>query len=111
VLRSALACWVQMPGALRWLVWSPADFTFNANTPMARAQTIFFLLKSAPDVGLALGGGQVDAYRQVLALPPEDLPDLGFPLAEIHPLLAPHSLRFDHSFAPHGEAWIVRFQN
>ncbi len=51
---------------------------FNANTPMAALKPFSFLLKSAPDAGLALGGGQVEAYRQVLALQPEDLPDLGF---------------------------------
>jgi pyruvate,water dikinase len=83
---------------------------FNANTPMAALKPFSFLLKSAPDVGLALGGGQVDAYRQVLALPPEDLPDLGFRWPKY--ILSWPRILFDliTHLPRHGEAWIVRFK-
>ena len=83
---------------------------FNANTPMAALKPFSFLLKSAPDVGLALGGGQVDAYRQVLAIPPEDLPDLGFRWPKY--ILSWPRILFDliTHLPRHGEAWIVRFK-
>ena len=83
---------------------------FNANTPMAALKPFSFLLKSAPDAGLALGGGQVEAYRQVLALPPEDLPDLGFRWPKY--ILSWPRILFDLiTHLPHqGEAWIARFK-
>jgi pyruvate,water dikinase len=83
---------------------------FNANTPMAALKPFSFLLKSAPDAGLALGGGQVEAYRQVLALPPEDLPDLGFRWPKY--ILSWPRILFDliTHLPRHGEAWIARFK-
>ena len=83
---------------------------FNANTPMAALKPFSFLLKSAPDAGLALGGGQVEAYRQVLALPPEDLPDLGFRWPKY--ILSWPRILFDliTHLPRQGEAWIARFK-
>jgi pyruvate,water dikinase len=83
---------------------------FNANTPMAALKPFSFLLKSAPDAGLALGGGQVEAYRQVLALPPEDLPDLGFRWPKY--ILSWPRILFDliTHLPRQGEAWITRFK-
>ena len=83
---------------------------FNVNTPMAALKPFSFLLKRATDVGLALGGGQVEAYRQVLALPPEDLPDLGFHWPKY--ILSWPRILFDLiTHLPHqGEAWIARFK-
>ena len=83
---------------------------FNANTPMAALKPFSFLLKSATDVGLALGGGQVEAYRQVLALPPEDLPDLGFRWPKY--ILSWPRILFDliTHLPRQGEAWIARFK-
>ena len=52
---------------------------FNANTFLAAIKPFSFLVKGTPDVARALGGGSVEAYRQLpLTIPPEDLPDLGF---------------------------------
>ncbi|HXR04743.1 MAG TPA: PEP/pyruvate-binding domain-containing protein [Verrucomicrobiae bacterium] len=83
---------------------------FNANTPMAALKPFSFLLKNATDVGLALGGGQVEAYRQVLAIPPEDLPDLGFRWPKY--ILSWPRILFDliTHLPRQGEAWIARFK-
>jgi phosphohistidine swiveling domain-containing protein len=57
---------------------------FNANTVLAAVKPFsfllnYFLLKGTPDFFQTLGGMSVEAYRQgPLAIPPEDLPDLGF---------------------------------
>jgi rifampicin phosphotransferase len=52
---------------------------FNANTFLAAIKPFSFLVKGTPDVARALGGGSVQAYRQLpLTIPPEDLPDLDF---------------------------------
>jgi pyruvate,water dikinase len=52
---------------------------FNANTFLAAIKPFSFLLKGIPDVARAVGGGSVEAYRQLpLTIPLEDLPDLGF---------------------------------
>ncbi|HUA38273.1 MAG TPA: PEP/pyruvate-binding domain-containing protein [Candidatus Sulfopaludibacter sp.] len=51
---------------------------FNANTAMAALEPFPFLLKGTTDLFQAIGGGPAEAYRQTLAIPPENLPDLGF---------------------------------
>jgi len=52
---------------------------FNANTALAVVKPFSFLHKGFPDFVRAVGGDLVEAYRQApLAIPPEDLPDLGF---------------------------------
>jgi hypothetical protein len=52
---------------------------FNVNTVLAAIKPFSFLLNRAPNLALALGGGQIAGTRQLLqGIPDEDLPDLGF---------------------------------
>lgn len=52
---------------------------FNANTGLAALRPFGFLLKRIDRVAQALGGGQLEDYRQApMNIPPADQPDLGF---------------------------------
>ena len=83
---------------------------FNANTAMAALKPFSFLLKGATILFQAVGGGQAEAYRQTLAIPPEDLPDLGFRWPKY--ILSWPRILFDliTHLPHHGEAWMARFK-
>ncbi|HLZ54919.1 MAG TPA: PEP/pyruvate-binding domain-containing protein [Verrucomicrobiae bacterium] len=83
---------------------------FNANTAMAALQPFAFLLKGATLLFQAVGGGQAEAYRQTLAIPPADLPDLGFRWPKY--LLSWPRIFFDliTHLPGGGEAWMARFK-
>ena len=79
---------------------------FNANTVMAALKPFPFLVKGTADLFQAIGGGPAEAYRQVLAIPPEDLPDLGFHWPKFI-LSRPRILFNLITHLPHqGEAWL-----
>ncbi len=84
---------------------------FNANTGLAAIKPFSFLLKRIPNLAQALGGGEIEGYRQAPeTIPPEDLPDLGFRWPKYilsWPRLLYELLR--HS-PPRGDAWTVRFK-
>jgi pyruvate,water dikinase len=85
---------------------------FNANTFLAAIKPFSFLLKEIPDMARALGGGSVEAYRQLpLTIPPEDLPDLGFRRPKY--ILSWPRILYDvitHSSCRRGCAWMARFK-
>ena len=83
---------------------------FNANTAMAGLKPFSFLLEGATILFQAVGGGQAEAYRQTLAIPPEDLPDLGFRWPKY--ILSWPRILFDliTHLPHHGEAWMARFK-
>jgi pyruvate,water dikinase len=90
---------------------------FNANTVLAAVKPFsflrnYFLLKGTPDFFQTLGGMSVEAYRQgPLAIPPEDLPDLGFRWPK-YILSWPHIFYnlITHSSRRRGCAWLARFK-
>jgi pyruvate,water dikinase len=85
---------------------------FNANTALAVVKPFSFLHKGFPDFLRALGGDLVEAYRQApLAIPPEDLPDLGFRWPKYIPSWP--RIFYDlitHSSRRRGCAWLARFK-
>ncbi|MGA2139383.1 MAG: PEP/pyruvate-binding domain-containing protein, partial [Verrucomicrobiia bacterium] len=85
---------------------------FNANTFLAAIKPFSFLVKGTPDMARALGGGSVEAYRQLpLTIPPEDLPDLGFRWPKY--ILSWPRIFYDlitHSSRRRGCAWMARFK-
>jgi pyruvate,water dikinase len=83
---------------------------FNANTAMAGLKPFSFLLEGATILFQAVGGGQAEAYRQTLAIPPEDLPDLGFRWPKY--ILSWPRILFDliTHLPHHGEVWMARFK-
>ncbi|MGA2180065.1 MAG: PEP/pyruvate-binding domain-containing protein [Verrucomicrobiota bacterium] len=90
---------------------------FNANTVLAAVKPFsfllnYFLLKGTPDFFQTLGGMSVEAYRQgPLAIPPEDLPDLGFRWPKY--ILSWPCILYDvitHSSRRRGCAWLARFK-
>ena len=83
---------------------------FNANTAMAGLKPFSFLLEGATILFQAVGGGQAEAYRQTLAIPPEDLPDLGFRWPKY--IFSWPRILFDliTHLPHHGEAWMARFK-
>ena len=83
---------------------------FNANTAMAALKPFPFLLKGSTTLFQAIGGGQAEAYRQTQAIPPEDLPDLGFRWPKY--IFSWPRIVFDliTHLPRHGEAWMVRFK-
>jgi pyruvate,water dikinase len=85
---------------------------FNANTVLAAVKPFSFLLKGTPDFLQTLGGVSLEAYRRgPLAIPPEDLPDLGFRWPK-YILSWPH-IFYDlitHSSRRRGCAWLARFK-
>jgi pyruvate,water dikinase len=85
---------------------------FNANTVLAAVKPFSFLHKGFPDFVRALGGDLVEAYRQApLAIPPEDLPDLGFRWPKYIPSWP--RIFYDlitHSSRRRGCAWLARFK-
>jgi pyruvate,water dikinase len=87
-------------------------FYFNANTFLAAIKPFSFLVKGTPDFARALGGGSVEAYRQLpLTIPPEDLPDLGFRWPKY--ILSWPRIFYDlitHSSRHRGCAWLARFK-
>lgn len=83
---------------------------FNANTAMAVLKPFSFLLDGATSLFEAVGGGSKEAYRQTRAIPPEDLPDLGFRWPK-YLLSWPRNLVVLLNHSPRrGEAWLVRFK-
>jgi pyruvate,water dikinase len=85
---------------------------FNANTFLAAVRPFSFLHKGFPDFLRAVGGDLVEAYRQApLAIPPEDLPDLGFRWPKY--ILSWPRIFYDlipHSSRRRGCAWLARFK-
>jgi pyruvate,water dikinase len=90
---------------------------FNANTVLAAIKPFSFLinyfqLKGTPDFFQTLGGESVEAYRQgPQAIPPEDLPDLGFRWPKY--ILSWPRILYDlitHSSRRRGRAWLARFK-
>jgi pyruvate,water dikinase len=90
---------------------------FNANTVLAAVKPFsfllnYFLLKGTPDFFQTLGGVSVEAYRQgPRAIPPEDLPDLGFRWPKY--ILSWPRILYDvitHSSRRRGCAWLARFK-
>jgi rifampicin phosphotransferase len=83
---------------------------FNANTAMAVLKPFPFVLKGAIDLFQAIGGGQAEGYRQTLAIPPENLPDLGFRWPKF--ILSWPRTVFDliTHLPRRGEAWLARFK-
>jgi len=85
---------------------------FNANTVLAAVKPFSFLLKGTPDFLQMLGGVSLEAYRRgPLAIPPEDLPDLGFRWPKY--ILSWPRLFYDlipHSSCRRGWAWLARFK-
>jgi len=82
---------------------------FNANTGLAAVKPFSFLRNRIDDVAYAIGGGQIEAYRQApVNIPPEGLPDLGFRWLK-YILSWPRILYdlFTHS-SRRGDAWMVR---
>jgi pyruvate,water dikinase len=85
---------------------------FNANTVLAAVRPFSFLLGDTTDFFQALGGVSVEAYRRgPLAIPPEDLPDLGFHWPK-YILSWPRLLRdvITHASRRRGNAWLARFR-
>ncbi|MGA2242492.1 MAG: PEP/pyruvate-binding domain-containing protein [Verrucomicrobiota bacterium] len=85
---------------------------FNVNTFLAAIKPFSFLVKGTPDVARTVGGGSVEAYRQLpLTIPPEDLPDLGFRWPK-YILSWPRILYnlITHSSRRRGCAWLARFK-
>jgi pyruvate,water dikinase len=82
---------------------------FNVNTLLAAAKPFAFLLNKIPNAEQALGGGHVEAHRQVpLTLPADDLPDLGFRWPKY--ILSWPRIAYDlvtHS-PRRGDAWLAR---
>ena len=90
---------------------------FNANTVLAAVKPLSFLInyslhKGTPDFFQTLGGVSVEAYRQgPLAIPPEDLPDLGFRWPKY--ILSWPRIFYNlitHSSRRRGCAWLARFK-
>ncbi len=90
---------------------------FNANTVLAAVKPLSFLInyslhKGTPDFFQMLGGESLEAYRRgPLAIPPEDLPDLGFRWPKY--ILSWPRLFYDlitHSSRRRGRAWLARFK-
>jgi rifampicin phosphotransferase len=85
---------------------------FNANTALAVVKPFSFLHKGFPDFVRAVGGDLVEAYHQApLAIPPEDLPDLGFRWPKY--ILSWPRILYDlitHSSRRRGRAWLARFK-
>ena len=90
---------------------------FNANTVLAAIKPFSFLInyfqiKGTPDFFQTLGGVSVEAYRQgPQAIPPEDLPDLGFRWPKY--ILSWPRILYDlitHSSRRRGRAWLARFK-
>ncbi len=84
---------------------------FNANTVFAAVKPFSFLLNGTSDFFQTLGGVSVEAYRQgPLAIPPEDLPDLGFRWPKY--FLSLPRIFYDlitHLSRRRGRAWLARF--
>jgi phosphohistidine swiveling domain-containing protein len=83
---------------------------FNVNTIMAALQPFSFLLKGAAILFQAVGGGPAAAYRRALAIPPADLPDLGFGWSKY--ILSWPRILFDliTHLPGRGEPWMARFR-
>ncbi len=85
---------------------------FNANTVLAAVKPFSFLLNGTSDFFQTLGGVSVEAYRQgPLAIPPEDLPDLGFRWPKY--ILSWPRIFYDlitHWSRRRGCAWLARFK-
>jgi pyruvate,water dikinase len=84
---------------------------FNANTVLATVKPFSFLLNRVAGFVHAVGGGQIEAFRQApVNIPPEDQPDLAFRWPE-YILSWPRILYdlFTHS-PRRGDAWIVRLE-
>jgi pyruvate,water dikinase len=90
---------------------------FNANTVLAAVKPLSFLInyslhKGTPDFFQMLGGESLEAYRQgPRAIPPEDLPDLGFRWPKY--ILSLPRILYDvitHSSRRRGCAWLARFK-
>jgi pyruvate,water dikinase len=83
---------------------------FNANTAMAALKPFSFLLEGATTLFEAVGGGEAEAYRRTRAIPPEDLPDLGFCWPK-YILSWPRVIIDLITHSPgRGEAWLARFK-
>ena len=82
---------------------------FNANTAMAALKPFPSLRAAATTLFQAIGGGPTEAYRRALAIPPEDLPDLGFRWPKF--ILSWPRIFFDliTHLPRRGEAWLARF--
>ena len=83
---------------------------FNANTTMAALKPFSFLLSGATTLFQAVGGGPAEAYRQAQAIPPGDLPDLGFRWPKY--ILSWPRILFDliTHLPNHGEVWLARLK-
>ena len=83
---------------------------FNANTAMAALKPFSFLLKGATTLFQAIGGGPAEAYHRTQAIPPEDLPDLGFRWPRY--ILSWPRILFDliTHLPGRGETWAARFK-
>jgi phosphohistidine swiveling domain-containing protein len=90
---------------------------FNANTVLAAVKPLSLLInyslhKGTPDFFQMAGGESLEAYRRgPLAIPPEDLPDLGFHWPKY--ILSWPRLFYDlitHSSRRRGRAWLARFK-
>src|ERR1039457_4002438 len=84
---------------------------FNVNTVLAAIKPFSFLLNRAPELALALGGGQIADTRQLLqSIPDEDLPDLGFRWPK-YVLSWPRILRELIRHSPRrGDAWVAHLK-
>jgi len=84
---------------------------FNANTVRAVLKPFPFLIKATTDVFQMIGGGPAEAYRQVQAIPYQDLPDLGFRWPKY--ILSWPRILFEliNHLPGHGEAWLARLKN
>jgi pyruvate,water dikinase len=84
---------------------------FNVNTVLAAIKPFSFLLNRAPELALALGGGQIAGTRQLLqSIPDEDLPDLGFRWPK-YVLSWPRILRELIRHSPRrGDAWLAHLK-
>jgi rifampicin phosphotransferase len=82
---------------------------FNVNTAMAALKPFPFLRTGAIGLFQAIGGGPAEAYHRTLAIPAEDLPDLGFRWPKF--ILSWPRLLFDlvTHLPRQGEAWLARF--
>lgn len=83
---------------------------FNINTILAAIKPFSFPLKEATNAFQVLGGGNAEAYRQALAIPAEDLPDLGFRWSD-YILSWPRILYDLITHSPRkGDAWLTEFK-
>lgn len=83
---------------------------FNINTILASIKPFSFALKEASNAFQALGGGNAEAYRQALAIPAENLPDLGFRWSD-YILSWPRILYDLIAHSPRkGDAWLTEFK-